>query len=209
MKNLGNGNKIKVGAYATAGLLIAVIIIASLSFSGVKFPVSNPLSEPGGQGETPEEVETPGRGFGTLIILVTDAPAELKNLNLTIDKLSIHGSGGNWIDLELLGEGPVYFDLLALRNISMCLSVTQVPAGNYTMLRMHVLKANATFANGEVADLRVPSEEIKVLFKPHLEMESGGAITVTIDLEPDTVHIARNRNLNLKPVVKAVVKAGG
>ncbi len=203
MKNLGIGNKIKIGAYATAGVLIAVIIIASLSFSGVKFPVINPLSGPGGPSGTP------GREFGTLIILVTDAPADLRNLNLTIDKLSIHGSGGKWTDLELLGGGPIYFDLLALQNISMCLSVTEVPAGNYTMLRMHVLKANATFVNGEVADLRVPSEEIKVLFKPHLKMETGGAITVTIDLEPDTVNIARNRNLNLKPVVKAVVKAGG
>lgn len=76
---MGNGNKIKIGAYATAGILIAVIIIASLSFSGVKIPVSNPPSGPSGPGETPGEVVAPGREFGTLIILVTDAPADLKN----------------------------------------------------------------------------------------------------------------------------------
>jgi hypothetical protein len=106
---------------------------------------------------------------------------------------------------QLIGGQPVYFDLLALQNVSKTLSVTSIPSGKYTMLKMHVLTANATSINGDFIDLRVPSEHIKVLLKPHLEMKEGGSITVTIDLEPEWSKIMISRSLNLKPVLKAVV----
>ena len=174
----------RVGIYAVSGVLIAVMIIAGVLVSGIQFP---------------------GRvNAGTLVVLITDAPVDLKDLNLTIDSLSIQDEGGRWIDLELL-EKPAYFNLLELENISMTLSVTEIPAGNYTMLKMHVLTANATFVDGTVVDLRVPSEYIKVLLKPYLEMENGGAVTVTIDLEPEWSKIVISHSLNLKPTVKSIV----
>jgi len=174
----------RVGIYAVSGVLIAVMIIAGVLVSGIQFP---------------------GRvNAGTLVVLITDAPVDLRDLNLTIDSLSIQDEDGCWIDLELLKK-PTYFNLLELENISMTLSVTEIPAGNYTMLKMHVLTANATFLDGTVVDLRVPSEYIKVLLKPHLEMENGGAVTVTIDLEPEWSKIVISHSLNLKPTVKAIV----
>ena len=174
----------RVGIYAVSGVLIAVMIIAGVLVSGIQFP-----------GKV---------NAGTLVVLITDAPVDLKDLNLTIDSLSIQDEDGRWIDLELL-EKPTYFNLLELENISMTLSVTEIPAGNYTMLKMHVLTANATFLDGTVVDLRVPSEYIKVLLKPHLEMENGGVVTVTIDLEPEWSKIVISHSLNLKPTVKAIV----
>ena len=174
----------RVGIYAVSGVLIAVMIIAGVLVSGIQFP---------------------GRvNAGTLVVLITDAPVDLRDLNLTIDSLSIQDKDGCWIDLELL-EKPTYFNLLELENISMTLSVTEIPAGNYTMLKMHVLTANATFLDGTVVDLRVPSEYIRVLLKPHLEMENGGVVTVTIDLEPEWSKIVISHSLNLKPTVKAIV----
>jgi len=174
----------RVGIYAVSGVLIAVMIIAGVLVSGIQFP---------------------GRvNAGTLVVLITDAPVDLRDLNLTIDSLSIQDEDGRWIDLELL-EKPTYFNLLELENISMTLSVTEIPAGNYTMLKMHVLTANATFLDGTVVDLRVPSEDIKVLLKPRLEIKNGGAVTVTIDLEPEWSKIVISHSLNLKPTVKAIV----
>ena len=82
--------------------------------------------------------------------------------------------------------------------------VLNVDAGT-SMLKMHVLTANATFLDGTVVDLRAPSEYIKVLLKPHLEMENGGVVTVTIDLEPEWSKIVISHSLNLKPTVKAIV----
>jgi hypothetical protein len=71
---------------------------------------------------------------------------------------------------------------------------------------MHVLTANATYPDGTVADLRVPSDVIKVLLKPYLSLEDGGQTTVLIDLQPEDLNsIAISRSLNLRPVIKAVV----
>jgi len=36
-------------------------------------------------------------------------------------------------------------------------------------------------------------------------MENGGAVTVTIDLEPEWSKIVISHSLNLKPTVKAIV----
>ena len=115
------------------------------------------------------------------------------------------GDNETWIKLDLIDGEPVYFDLLALREVSLTLSRTEIPTGNYTKIRMNVVdKANATYTDGSTAELRVPSGKIDVHLKPQLIMESGGAIAVTIDLIP-TVHIANNPSLNLNGQMKAMV----
>jgi len=180
-----------LGIFAAAGILVAVLIIGGFVAGGIRFSSLR----------LPSMVSDKGR----LIIQIMDKPVNLTYLNVTIDSLSIQGGEGNWTDLKLLGEKPIYFDLLALENVTMTLSDTEISAGNYTMIKMHVLTANATYVNGKTDDLTVPSEHIKVLLKPHLEMTSSGSITVTIDLEPEWSKIAISKSLNLKPVLKAIV----
>ena len=84
--------KKRVGIYAVSGVLIAALIVGGLSVSGIQFPLSNIKR-------------------GTLIVLLTDAPVELKNLNLTITNFSIHYAGSeSWIDMPFAnGEEEVYF----------------------------------------------------------------------------------------------------
>jgi len=81
----------RVGIYAVSGVLIAVMIIAGVLVSGIQLP---------------SKVNA-----GTLVVLITDAPVDLRDLNLTIGSLSIQDEDGHWIDLELL-EKPAYFNLL-------------------------------------------------------------------------------------------------
>jgi len=183
----------KVGVFGAAGVLVAVLIIAGVVMSGLKLP-----GFPSGK--------------GMLIVKVMDKPADLLTLNVTIDSLWIQNSTEGWLELKLKEE-PFYFDLLALENVTETLSETEIRAGNYTMIKMHVLKANATriTSTGGVEvlpELRIPSEEIKVLLKPHLQMESDASITVIIDLEPEWSHVNISHSLNLKPVLKAIVRSG-
>src|SRR3972149_2256943 len=124
---------------------------------------------------------------------------------MTIDWVRIQGQDDNWVNLTLKTQ-PFYFDLLALQNVSETLSETEIPAGNYSMIQMHVLTANATYPDGSNAELTVPSDVIKVLLKPHLNLESGGQVTGLIGLHPDNLNsIAVSHSLNLRPVIKAVV----
>jgi hypothetical protein len=74
------------------------------------------------------------------------------------------------------------------------------------MIEMHVLTANATYPDETFADLKVPSAVIKVLLKPHMELDPEGKVTVLIDLQPENLNsIAISHSLNLRPVIKAVV----
>ena len=188
-----NGAK-KVAFYAGVGVLAAILIISSVGFSGLKFPS---LRFP--------DFFSPPLTMGTLTILITDKPVELKCLNITIDWAKIKDQGEDWHNLTLKSS-PFYFDLLALQNVSETLSETEIPAGNYSMIWMHVLTANATYPDGNTTALNVPSDIIKVILNPHLSMDVSGAITLLIDLQPDDLKsIAISRSFNLRPVIKARV----
>ena len=181
--NMSNGIR-QIGLFGAAGILVAALIIAGFVIGGNIFQVS---------------------GKGVLTIQVMDKPVALDHLNMTMDWVKIQDEDENWHDLTLKSE-PFYFDLLSLQNVSETLSETEIPAGNYTKIWMHVLTANATYPDGTNATLTVPSDVIKVLLKPHLSLEDGGQITVLIDLQPEDLNsIAISQSLNLRPVIKAIV----
>jgi hypothetical protein len=180
---MSNGIR-QAGLFGVAGILVAALIIGGFVIGGNIFQVS---------------------GKGVLTIQIMDKPVELEHLNMTIDWAKIQDQDENWYNLTLKAE-PFYFDLLALQNVSETLSETEIPAGNYTKIWMHVLTANATYPDGTVADLKVPSDTIKVLLKPQLSLDDGGQVTVLIDLQPEDLNsIAISRSLNLRPVIKAMV----
>jgi hypothetical protein len=182
---MSNGKR-QLGIFGTAGILAALLIIAGFVFAGNILQAS---------------------GKGVLTIRVMDKPVELQHLNVTVDWARIQGEDETWVDLTLNVQ-PFYFDLLSLQNVSETLSVTEIPAGNYSMIQLHVLTANATYPDGTDAELNVPSDVIKVLLKPHLNLVDGGQVTVLIDLQPDDINsIAISHSLNLRPVIKAVVQS--
>ena len=170
--------------FGVAGVLVAMLIIAGFAFAGNILAAS---------------------GTGLLTIQIMDKPVELKNLYLTIDSASIQKEDGEWIDLNLLMTEP--FDLLALQQVSSTLSETEIPAGSYNMIRIHVSAASAVFAGEtEHITLKVPSNVLKIFFEPQLVMDSGDATTVLVDLQPEDLDsIAISNSTNLRPVIRAIV----
>ncbi len=177
-----SNQKRRLGLYGGIGVLLAVLIIAGFIYANNYF----------------------ASGKGTITVQIKDAPVELQHLNITIDWARIQGDNGGWTNLTL-NSTPFYFDLLQLQNVSKTLSSTSVPSGNYTMIEMHVLTANATYVDGTDVNLNVPSDTIKVLLDPHIDLKSGGQVIILIDLQADNNAVAISHSLNLRPVVQAVV----
>ena len=181
-----NGSK-KIGLRVAAGFLVAITIIVAVFASGIQLPTVKAKT-------------------GTLTVLLTDAPADLKHLNITIDSLAalnVDDPEENWIDLSFVGEDEeVYFDLLALYNVTIELSTQEIPPGNYTKLRMTIKTANATKTDGEIIDpLKVPPGKLDIII--HFEIKAGDTTFLLIDMEADWVAISQSNRL--RPVFKATI----
>ncbi len=186
-------DKRHAGIYGAAGILVAMLVIAGIVTSGINFPS---LRLPSIVSER-----------GTLVIKLTDAPVDLENLFVNISRLEAHrvGDGETWIDLSFVnGTSWVYVDILALENVTMDLSITEISPGNYTKLRMFVTSANATFEDGDEIELTVPSGKIDVIV--HFEIKAGETTKLLVDMQADWVAISHSRRL--RPVLKATILSG-
>jgi hypothetical protein len=182
------------GVYGAAGILIAILIIAGILTSSIHFPS---LKLPDAFSDK-----------GTLIIKLTDAPVELEHLNVTIsgiEAIRIVDDTQELVPLSFVeGKSWVYVDILALQNVTMDLSITEIPPGNYTKLRMFIASANATFKSGDVVDLIVPPGKIDVIV--HFEIKAGETTKLLIDMQVDWVAISHSHRL--RPVLKATLLSG-
>ncbi len=191
-----------------AGVLIATIIIVAVFASGVQLPNT----------QTPStQLET-----GHLTVLLKDAPVDVDELWITITELEVHRSGDDagWIPIDFLqSEDNVTFNLLEYQDENMLgLADVEIGTGNYTKIRMGVIKAEAWYyveVDEEAAEtdegaidkveLKVPSNKLDVITK--FEITGGDNVVVLIDMEPDYVSISHSNNL--RPVLKATILQGG
>jgi hypothetical protein len=181
-------NAKKISLYVITGIAAAVILIAGVYTSGIKLPSNadsqNPIT------------------LGTLMVSIKDAPVELSKLEVTIDSIEVQSEKGGWTKLPFVdGTQTTRFDLLALQDISKDLSTTQLPVGNYLKIRLHVKDATATFTDGSIADLKVPSDKIDIIV--HFQINEAATTKVLIDMTADSAAISNSHNL--KPVLKATV----
>ena len=182
----------KVFFHGVIGILAATVIIAAMFSSSIIFP--NMLSF--------VEANT-----GTLEIKLTDAPVhDLQHLNLTINKVEVENETGSWVEVTIL-DGVAYFDLLKLENVTMDLSIEEMPIGNYTKIRMQIISANATLADNSTIPLNIPPGHIDINIS--FEINSGETTNLLIDIIVDKIKIAERGNsgnpANLNPQFKALV----
>jgi hypothetical protein len=195
----------KLSIYAFAGVAFAAIIIVAIFTSGVQLPTSqtanNPNNQvPTGKSNAGDQNTNPLSNMGTLKVLVTDAPAELNELMVTIDEIEVNGGGG-WTQLTLDQTEP--FDLLELNGVSLEVSSTPIPTGDYSKVRLHIKDATAYYTDNpeEPVALKVPSGKMDIIIK--LQITEDEVTTLLIDIQPDSVAISNSGNL--KPVLKATV----
>ena len=178
----------RIALFAATGITIAVVVFASIYWGPSLFP--------GAQAKT-----------GTLVVKVTDAPApDLKNLNLTINSVQVLNKSDGWIDVTVPG-GEAYFDLLKLQNVTMNLGNVTLEPGNYTRIRLGIIKANCTLDDDTTTELNVPPSRVDI--KVQFEIKAGSTTVIIIDIEVDRIQIAQRGKSgqipNLNPQFKGIV----
>ena len=181
-------NSKKLSLYVFAGIATGIILIVAVYMSGIQLPSNadsqNPIT------------------LGTLMVSIKDAPVQLSKLEVTIDSIEVQSENNGWTKLPFIeGKQTVQFDLLTLQDISKDLSSTQLPAGNYSKIRLHIKDAASAFTDGTTAVLKVPSDKMDIIVK--FEIKEGAITKVLIDMTADSVAISNSNNL--KPVLKATV----
>ncbi len=172
----------RVITFGAVGILLATVLIVTVTFG-------------------PTLVLAKG---GTIDIKVTDAPVQdLSSLNITVDQFEVHqNETDQWINVSITG-GQVTFDLVTLRNITQDAAIGQIPPGNYTQIRMHILSAVAQINGGDAITVRFPPDKLDIIV--HFEVQEGQTTSIILDIQIDTVGIAANPQHNVKPVIKAIV----
>ncbi|MDX1588521.1 MAG: DUF4382 domain-containing protein [Oleiphilaceae bacterium] len=152
-------------------------------------------------------------GTGSLSLDVTDAPVDnLTEVNITFTGVSIQPEDGERIRIDF--DEPKRLDLLELTrgNSASLLSDIEVPAGEYSFIRLHTSE-NESFPDMYVVEdnssgtpgLTVPSGELKLV--SGFTVPQGGSANFTIDFDMRKAIVdpaAENQSYKLRPALRLV-----
>ena len=140
---------------------------------------------------------------------VTGRPgAEIVSLNVTIDSVSVHRNGaGNGSGWTVISRTTVTLDVLKPTNVTVLISMGEVPEQNITMVRLRVASATASVkaSDGTISskavvvssgELKIPLGSVRVAgqlntsivaSRPHIVVQGNGTIRLTPVLHADKV----------------------
>jgi hypothetical protein len=146
-----------------------------------------------------------------LEIRLTDAPGDYEEVNVDIQGIEIHAEGGDlasgWKSLNV--QQGVY-NLLELSNgIDTLLSVTELPAGKISQIRLILGQENSIKIDGQEIDLVTPSAQHSGLkLNVHADLLEGVTYKILLDFDAarSVVHTGSGK-YNLKPVIRSITEA--
>ena len=173
-------------------------------------PTVRPTSQPTA---TPRPTAEAQPTTGTVEVRVTDAPPEgVSAIVLTLSEIEAHDAGAadekGWITLI---EDERTFDLVKVEGLEKLLGSTELPTGDYTQVRMKVLKAVVTLDVGsgdEEREATVPSDRLRVVGRFTVEEDAITILVLDFDAEKSVVVTGAGR-VQVKPVVKLLVRQKG
>jgi len=143
---------------------------------------------------------------GKLIIHLTDAPAEFSEVNITFSEISAH-IDSSWV---AIATEPNTINLLEWNNgKSIILGEADVPAGDYSQIRLKIDGANVVY-DGSTFPMDVPSGATSGLkFGRQFSVESGSSYELVIDFDADRSVVTTGpptnpKGFKLKPHIRVV-----
>ena len=147
-------------------------------------------------------------GEGTIRVYFSDAPPEgVTAIEIKASSIEAHMSGADedqWVNL--LTDPPV-FDLVKAIGINVLLGTNDIPAGNYTQVRLDITDVTVTL-NGQQVKATVPSDKLKLV--GNFTIEEGKSTSISLDFDAEkSIVLAGQDKVILKPVVKLIVSKPG
>lgn len=146
---------------------------------------------------------------GTLAIAITDAkpalPAGITAVNVIINEVSVHKSGGDWVSLPL-AESPFKINLLQFSDgtTTKLVPKTTLTSGTYSQLRLGVQSAEIVTNTGSY-QMEIPSGNLKTDMNFQFEVKGGGAVALTVDFDLSrSIVVTGSNKYLLKPVLHLV-----
>lgn len=146
-----------------------------------------------------------GPAGGTLRINLVDAPAAYDAVYVQVDSVQVHAAGsdstGGWITVS---SQPGTYDLLTLRNgLSALLVDRQLPAGDYTQIRLRLGSGNSVVVAGESFPLTVPSGlRTGIKLNHPFTIAAGALYEITLDFDAArSIHRTGGGMYMLRPVI--------
>ncbi|NQT73033.1 MAG: DUF4382 domain-containing protein [Chloroflexi bacterium] len=187
---------------------------ASPDTSPTASPTPSPGTSPITPSVTPEITPTTSEepaviaSVGILEFRVTDAPADLAAVHVTINNIEVHQAGPEdeetgW---KTVVSGTRSFELLELRGVEAILGSAEIESGHYTQIRMEVESCTVTMIDGETHTAEVPSGKLKIVGFGSFNVEPGKTTVVTLDIDAEeSVRVTGTGQVKFKPTVKVLV----
>jgi hypothetical protein len=151
-------------------------------------------------------------GFGSVHVLMTDAPADYDQVNVVVREVRVHqagtgdGSGDDgWIVIPIT---ETTFDLLQLRNgVETTLGISEnVPVGHYDQIRLVLGSGSNVVVGGVTHPLTVPSGmESGIKVNGGFDVVEGETRELLLDFDAaQSIHVTGNGKYMLHPVIRLV-----
>lgn len=166
--------------------------LAALFFTAVL-----PLGGCGGGGG--DSADTPSTATGRVAVLLTDASTDdFTSIKVTVTGVELLSEGqGN----PLLWDSPEEVDLLELATYAELFAVgTDIPAGLYDKIRLHVDPGSLTLEPSPEAAIRLPGDKIDLNPRGKFRVSPGETLVVVLDFDA-AKSLSISRGGILRPVV--------
>jgi hypothetical protein len=148
---------------------------------------------------------------------LTDSPfSDARAVLVTFSEVTAHRTDSDWTRVPFADGGPARTcDLKKLENSEDVLGTGPLPAGDYTQVRLVVQSARLYFDNpavgpacaatiaapaGKMADLRIPSGEVKL--NRGFKLSADATTTMLLDFDGDrSIHQTGNGTYMMSPVI--------
>ena len=144
--------------------------------------------------------ETP---MGNMSVTMTDAPTNLKQVNVDVIGVEIETAANGWVTLPI--NAGVY-DLLTLQNdVSAVLAPsTSIPAGRVNQLRLHLGVNNSVMDSSNITyPLIIPSgSETGLKINVDQTVVVNHTLTIQLDFDAGSSIVQTTNGYQLKPVLK-------